>query len=362
MEPIRKEAVQAVLSQLAGQEVYLHLETTTGAYAAQRGGMAVCAFIRNGKVTYHRGTITGDRPYRVGLQMESGWVYAEGLTDFEVDPLGRLLLAGHDAEGKLAVSLQLGFVPFALPIADRQEEITPTLQPVASRTALPRERHLLMVFPHPDDESFGVAGTCALHASQGTPVTYLCGTLGEMGRNMGQPFFANRETLPDVREQELIAACQAMGVTDLRMMGLHDKTVEFHEIEELAARIQAVIDEVEPSLVITFYPGYSVHPDHDAMGAATILAISRMAPEKRPKVLCTAPPTGKAQEVLGDPDVVIDITPASEAKMAALDAHSSQTQGIFAEWQKREAAGDSVAKRWWDRIRNEERFYTYRFE
>ncbi len=361
MESIRKEAVQAFLSQLSGKEVYLHLETTTGAYAAQRGGMAVCAFIRNGKVTYHRGTIAGDGPYRVGLQMQSGWVYAEGLTDFTVDGMGRLLLAGHDSEGRLAVSLQLGLVPFTLPIPDRSARIEPAVLPAAGAPVLPRERHVLMVFPHPDDEAFGVAGTIAVHASQGTPVTYLCGTLGEMGRNMGRPFFANRETLPAVREQELKAACQAMGVTDLRMMGLQDKTVEFHDVEQLAERVGAVIAEVRPSLVITFYPGYSVHPDHDATGAATILALSRIPAEQRPRVLCTAPPTGRAQEVLGDPDVAVDIRSVAEAKMAALDAHGSQTQGIFAEWRKREADGDPVAKRWWERIRTQERFYTYKF-
>ncbi|MDB5084113.1 MAG: bacillithiol biosynthesis deacetylase BshB2, partial [Bacilli bacterium] len=58
------------------------------------------------------------------------------------------------------------------------------------------ERHVLVVLPHPDDESFGTAGAIALYTQAGIPVTYVCGTLGEMGRNMGRPFFANRETLP----------------------------------------------------------------------------------------------------------------------------------------------------------------------
>lgn len=64
-----------------------------------------------------------------------------------------------------------------------------------------KERQVLVIFPHPDDEAFGVSGTIATHIQNGTPVTYACLTLGEMGRNMGNPPFANRETLPDIRKK-----------------------------------------------------------------------------------------------------------------------------------------------------------------
>ncbi|MEH7664522.1 PIG-L family deacetylase, partial [Bacillus velezensis] len=80
------------------------------------------------------------------------------------------------------------------------------------------KEHVLVILPHPDDESYGVAGLIALHRQKDIPVTYACATLGEMGRNMGDPFFANRETLPLLRKQELIDACKAMDVTDLRML------------------------------------------------------------------------------------------------------------------------------------------------
>lgn len=114
MGPIKIDDVQTVLDQLVNQDLYLHLETTNGAYAAHRGenSMAVCAYIRNGKITFHQGKITGVGPYRVGLKMGDGWVYAEGLTDFELDPEGRLLLAGNDSEGRLAVALELSPHPF----------------------------------------------------------------------------------------------------------------------------------------------------------------------------------------------------------------------------------------------------------
>jgi LmbE family N-acetylglucosaminyl deacetylase len=63
-------------------------------------------------------------------------------------------------------------------------------------------QHILIILPHPDDEAFGVAGTAAKYLQGGDKVTYACLTLGEMGRNMGIPPFANRVTLPVIRKKE----------------------------------------------------------------------------------------------------------------------------------------------------------------
>lgn len=115
MNPIEKPIVQRALESFLNREVYLHLETTNGAYAAhnQESAMTVGAYIRNGRIRFERGIIAGEGPYRVGLKLELGWVYAEGLTDFELEQ-EMLLLAGHDQEGRLAVTLELSLSPFKL--------------------------------------------------------------------------------------------------------------------------------------------------------------------------------------------------------------------------------------------------------
>jgi Protein of unknown function (DUF1806) len=114
LQPIRIEEVQTVLNQFKGQDVYLHLETTNGAYAAHHneGFFSAGAYIRNGRIRFSHGKIVGKGPYRIGLKLELGWIYAEGLTDWEMTDKGQLLLAGHDYEGKLAVALQLSHEPF----------------------------------------------------------------------------------------------------------------------------------------------------------------------------------------------------------------------------------------------------------
>jgi hypothetical protein len=114
MEPVIPEKVQNEIDSFANKKVYLHLETTNGAYASHynQSFFSAGAFIRNAQIQYEHGKIAGKGPYRVGLKMEYGWVYAEGITHFEVDENGRLLLAGHDYNGKLAVALQISLTPF----------------------------------------------------------------------------------------------------------------------------------------------------------------------------------------------------------------------------------------------------------
>jgi N-acetylglucosamine malate deacetylase 2 len=215
------------------------------------------------------------------------------------------------------------------------------------------ERHILVVFPHPDDEAFGVSGTLILHAENGTPITYACLTLGEMGRNMGKPPFANRETLPLIRKNELEEACKVIGIKDLRLLGFRDKTIEFEDEEMLADRIGAIIAETNPSLIITFYPGYSVHPDHDACGAAVIRAVERLPLEKRPTVHCVAFSKNCEQEI-GQPDIIRDVSAVIDKKLAAIKAHRSQTEGLMQGAAKR--GGDAFT---WLKT---EYFWTYKWE
>jgi N-acetylglucosamine malate deacetylase 2 len=188
-----------------------------------------------------------------------------------------------------------------------------------------KERQVLVVFPHPDDEAFGVSGTIASYINMGTPVTYACLTLGEMGRNMGNPPFANRETLPNIRKYELKEAARVLGISDLRMLGYRDKTVEFEDPDKLAAKMLELIEELNPSLVITFYPGYAVHPDHDATGAAVVNAVAQIPEEKRPKLHCVAF-SNHCEDEIGEADVVHDISAVVDTKLDAIRAHQSQTQ------------------------------------
>lgn len=208
---------------------------------------------------------------------------------------------------------------------------------------------ILVLLPHPDDEAYGMSGVLARYVQEGAHVTYGCLTLGEMGRNMGVPPFASRVTLPAIRKLELEESCRAIGIQDLRLMGFHDKMIEFEEPELLESAIAGLIDEVRPTLVFTFYPGYSVHPDHDATGAAVVRVIGAMPEGERPKVLCVAFSKDHVT-ALGAPDVHYDVKATLSNKIASIAAHRSQFPSPAGMSKK------DLAERF-----GTERFYTYKF-
>jgi len=109
MQPIQPQEIQTRINSLADQDLYVHLELTTGAYASHLDNSRhpASAFISNAVIRYTNGSISGTGPYRVGLKTTQGWIYTEGLTHVDENEHERLILAGHDNQGKLVVALQL---------------------------------------------------------------------------------------------------------------------------------------------------------------------------------------------------------------------------------------------------------------
>lgn len=114
MKPIDREKVQQRIDQLCNEPLYIHLEMTMGAYTSYRDSTIHPAsnFIKNAVISYSHGSISDASPFRVGLKIEGGWVYTEGLTLWDDSDSERLILSGNDKEGRLIVALQLGREPF----------------------------------------------------------------------------------------------------------------------------------------------------------------------------------------------------------------------------------------------------------
>jgi bacillithiol biosynthesis deacetylase BshB2 len=189
-------------------------------------------------------------------------------------------------------------------------------------------RKLLAVFAHPDDESFICGGTLAKYASLGVEITLVSATKGEMGRRMGNPPYLNRESMPVIREKELRDACDKLGIHRLIFLGIRDKTVEFMDPESLADRIAAIMEEVDPDVVLTFHETLGGHPDHCAIGKAATIAFHR-TPNKGQLYFITFGETMEHPEQYGftKNDVVkIDIRHHIKAKLDSFRAHRCQTE------------------------------------
>ncbi|HLR75435.1 MAG TPA: bacillithiol biosynthesis deacetylase BshB2 [Virgibacillus sp.] len=221
------------------------------------------------------------------------------------------------------------------------------------------EKHVVVIYAHPDDESFGAAGTIINFRKQEVPVTYLCGTLGEMGRNMGSPIFANRETLPKIREQELYDACKYLDI-NVRLLGYRDKTIEYEDRHEVAHHIKGILEDIKPSLVITHYPDYAVHPDHNALGSGVIEAVRLMNQDERPTVWAQAIEKDYP-DVLGEPDIVHDISSIFDQKLTSILKHKSQAEGMLESINGTLQVTDEVKSQLKQRL-GKEQFYIWSFD
>lgn len=217
-----------------------------------------------------------------------------------------------------------------------------------------KERQVLVVFPHPDDEAFGVSGTMSQYVDMGVPVTYACLTFGDMGRNLGYPPFATRESLHEIRKKEVEESARLIGLTDLRLLGYRDKTLEFEEPGHLKGVMKKLIDELDPSRIITFYPGYSVHPDHEATAEAVIDAVREMPGDARPGLQLVAFSNNTLND-LGEPDIIVDIDGYQERKEKIMAAHESQTGPLL----KSLAADTQEGREARDMWMKYETFYSY---
>ncbi|MEK7873096.1 MAG: PIG-L family deacetylase, partial [Chloroflexota bacterium] len=133
---------------------------------------------------------------------------------------------------------------------------------------------LLLVFAHPDDESFGVGGTAALYAAAGTPVHLACATKGERGT---KDTALTGQKLGAIREGELRRACAVLGVRNISFLGYMDGDVDKVAFPEMVESIAAVMRRVRPDAVVTFGPdGVTRHPDHVAVGRAATAAFHRV--------------------------------------------------------------------------------------
>ena len=84
---------------------------------------------------------------------------------------------------------------------------------------------LLAVFAHPYDESFGVGGTLAKYAPNGTRVVLVFATRGEVGE-ISDASMATPESLTRVLEDELRYASQTLRISELNFLDYLDSGME----------------------------------------------------------------------------------------------------------------------------------------
>jgi LmbE family N-acetylglucosaminyl deacetylase len=133
---------------------------------------------------------------------------------------------------------------------------------------------LLVLAPHPDDETIGCGGTISMSLRRGAYVRVVVVTRGDYARTV-----KDRETVASIRQLELVGATRALGleIADVIQLGFADGYLARFE-EQVRARLAEQITSWGPTVVLVTAAA-DPHPDHAALGrlARDVLADSSVA-------------------------------------------------------------------------------------
>jgi LmbE family N-acetylglucosaminyl deacetylase len=190
----------------------------------------------------------------------------------------------------------------------------------------------MIVMAHPDDMEFICAGTIARWTAGGSEVVLVLGTSGDKGSD--NPEMAS-DRLSVTREAEQQDAIRTLGIKEVEFLRFPD--AELLPNLELRMAVTRMIRKHRPDAVICQDPTarwagqeYIQHPDHLAMGEATLAAVFPSARDRLtfPQLMAEGLEPHKVREVyIASPrsaDCWVDVTGSFDKKIEALSAHKSQ--------------------------------------
>ncbi|MBT3807125.1 MAG: glycosyltransferase [Desulfobacula sp.] len=171
-------------------------------------------------------------------------------------------------------------------------------------------RRVLVLAPHPDDETFGCGGSMILHRDAGDPVKVVFLTNGAMGDISNQ---SDKETYVALRKKEAEKACANLGVMDLEFWPYEDRS-----LASSSGVLKQMIDLLEDFLPeLVYVPSLvELHPDHRAAASLLLNAVRNLMID-----------FDLAFYEVGQPlsvNTLVDITSVLDRKCKTFDEYKSQ--------------------------------------
>lgn len=191
---------------------------------------------------------------------------------------------------------------------------------------IPPGDRVLVLAPHPDDETIGCGGTIKKYIDAGKHVDVVILCDGRHGdpevRAIRDPALrAERErALVALRRQEALTATRALGVTELTLLGAHDGHLSAANVPLLEALLRH-FEAVRPDIV--FVPFFlDRHHDHIAANACLEAICGRLAWTKN--MTCAA------YEIWSPlvANTLVDISAEATSKWQAIAAYKSQLKDV----------------------------------
>jgi LmbE family N-acetylglucosaminyl deacetylase len=204
---------------------------------------------------------------------------------------------------------------------------------------------VMSVWAHPDDEAYLCGGLMAAAADAGSRVVCVTATRGELG--VTDPVRWPPDRLAEIREAELAACLEILGVPEHRWLGFPDGGCAAVPLDQGAEAVAAVLREVRPDTVVTFSAdGQTGHPDHIAVHHWCVAAVRETGIGTLHVVANTTAwleeyqtPLNQLGALVGDPPTAwtgplsVELVLSDDLlarKLAALAAQASQTEAFRA--------------------------------
>jgi LmbE family N-acetylglucosaminyl deacetylase len=125
------------------------------------------------------------------------------------------------------------------------------------------KKRLLIVFPHPDDETVMTSGLILRAKRLGWKIIVVCLTKGEGGRIHIHP---KGRSLAEIRTAELNNALKILKVDEVRLFDYGDGRLRL--TRGWKQKLPVVLNAADPGLVVSYdMSGVSGHPDHVILAA-----------------------------------------------------------------------------------------------
>jgi len=183
---------------------------------------------------------------------------------------------------------------------------------------------ILVIAPHPDDETLGCGGSLLKHKANGDSLSWLVATRGY------EPQWSAE--LLEQKEREISAVAAAYSFDNTFRLNFPTIKLDKIPVEELIAGIRDAVTDSKPDCVYLNHAG-DVHSDHRVLFEATMSVLKPFSSSKHgvKRVLSyevfsstDAAPPNPARAFL--PNVFIDVTEFLEKKLEIMGLYESELQ------------------------------------
>jgi N-acetylglucosamine malate deacetylase 1 len=179
---------------------------------------------------------------------------------------------------------------------------------------------ILVVAPHPDDETLGCGGTIFRHINEGNQLYWviITGISEETG-------WSSKKVKK--RDKEINSARVKYDFQEVFNFRLPTTKIDLLPVTELIEKISDVYKKVEPEIIYMPF-AYDVHTDHQITASAIQSTLKWFRYPHVKKVLMYETPSETEFNFLGErvfrPNVFIDISNYLELKIKAMEIFSSE--------------------------------------